>query len=345
VKTVTPRSITFLHTGGMASLPLRELSPELQAKFGYDPAAEKAAEAELANARRLDEQRRLKLQQDRAKGHADALVSKFEKLLQEFGQTPTLQSEVDLRPKFAELSLGIKDQGRRPSCAIFAVVSALEFQNAELAGKAEKFSEEYLIWATRKTTRRIPAAAVVSSDASLHQDSEDKSLEKDEGFALSEVVAALRGYGIPRQSILPNTFGTAIDSIPDPTEETVREARSRRKVYVHAIPGHDSATRIGNLVHALNLGVPVAIGMRWPHYRTLRAGFLSEQKPILDYAHAVTLVGYKSESGHLEDAVFIFKNSYGVSWGEGGYGRVTYKYLSKYMLDAVVLEVQTNQQS
>ncbi|MEI6108231.1 MAG: C1 family peptidase, partial [Opitutae bacterium] len=56
--------------------------------------------------------------------------------------------------------------------------------------------------------------------------------------------------------------------------------------------------------------------------------------------HAVTLVGYKSGTGRLEDAVFIFKNSWGADWGQGGYGMVTYGYLSQHLNDAVLLEVQ-----
>ena len=99
-------------------------------------------------------------------------------------------------------------------------------------------------------------------------------------------------------------------------------------------------TQIANIVHALNAEVPVAIGMRWPHARTLRTGYISEQKPILDYAHAVTLVGYRCPTGRLENTVFIFKNSYGGTWGQGGYGQVTYGYLKQYLLDAVLLEVQ-----
>jgi len=44
---------------------------------------------------------------------------------------------------------------------------------------------------------------------------------------------------------------------------------------------------------------------------------------MADGGHAVTLVGYKSATGRIEDAVFIFKNSYGVDWGQGGYGTAT----------------------
>jgi C1A family cysteine protease len=93
-------------------------------------------------------------------------------------------------------------------------------------------------------------------------------------------------------------------------------------------------------VHALNSGIPVPVGMAWPHYRSLRTGYLSAQQPVPDSGHAVTIVGYRCPSGHLEDTVFLFKNSWGPQWGQGGYGTVTFGYLNKNLGEAVLLEVQ-----
>lgn len=338
VRSVTPRSITVTHSAGMASILLRELPPELQARFGYNPETERAADEKMAAAQKRSAELLAKQRKIREDHRAESAATTFERILQSFGQAAELRGEIDLRPQFRDLALGIKDQGRRPSCSVFAVVSALEYQNAVVSGTAEKLSEEYLVWATRRTTQR--AAHVPTADT-VREDAENPAKDdEDEGFSLPEVVAALRAYGIPPQSSMPNTFGTKMEDIPEPPANVVTEARKHRKVYIHVIPGHDTATRINNLVQALNTGTPVAVGLRWPHYRTLRAGYLSQQKPILDYAHAVTVVGYKCESGRIEDAVFLFKNSWGMSWGEGGYGRVTYEYLSKYLLDGVLLEVQ-----
>lgn len=342
VRSVTARSITVTHSAGLASIPLRELPPELQAKFGYSPDAERAADENLAAARKRNEERLARLQASRGSARAEEGGNRFERLLQGFGQPPELRAEVDLRPRFRELSLWIKDQGRRPSCSVFAVVSALEYQNAELSGKAEKLSEEYLTWATRRATQRLgarPAPEITDDPGGSTAD------DQDEGFTLPEVVAALRAYGIPPQSSMPNALGLRMEDIPEPPAAVVEEARRHRRVFIHLIPGHDAATRIGNLIGALNEGVPVAIGLRWPHYRTLRAGYLSEQQPILGYAHAVTLVGYSCPSGRIEDAVFTFKNSWGTLWGEGGYGHVTYGYLNRQLLDGVVLEVQRAEKS
>ncbi|MBI3885417.1 MAG: hypothetical protein HY302_06775, partial [Opitutae bacterium] len=77
----------------------------------------------------------------------------------------------------------------------------------------------------------------------------------------------------------------------------------------------------------------------------LRTGYLSAQKPVPGAGHAVTLVGYQTATGRIEDAVFVFKNSWGAEWGQGGYGTVTYHYLNRHLHDAVILEVQAGQTS
>ncbi len=322
IRSVNAHTVVFLHAGGMASIPLKSLDPEWQARFHYDPAADIAPDpvptATVAPKRV-------------ARPAVAAPRSKFDDVLRRFGQPAEVRSEVDLRQKFLQLELGVKNQGYRPSCAIFAIVSALEFQNAELVGHAEKFSEEYLIWAVRRSTQRI--SPVAAADGTIPEGA-------DEGFSLGEVVEALRAYGIPLQSTMPNTFGSKISAIEDPPKAIIDEASQHQRVSVHQLPGRDNATRLNNLVTALNSGMPIAVGLAWPNFRSIRTGYLSGQKPMADGGHAVTIVGYKSASGRIEDAVFMFKNSWGPQWGQGGYGTATYDYLSKNLYEAVLLEVQ-----
>ena len=329
VRSVNARTLVIAHAGGVASIRLRDLSPELQARFGYSPAAEAAADEALQRAAQ-QRQQELHAQATRRQTSGDP---RFENLLHRFGQPPNIQSEVDLRPRFFQLELGVKEQGRRPSCAVFAVVSALEFQNAEVTGQPEKLSEEYLIWATRKILNGAPRPAAPV-------DGRNEGVDEDEGFSLSDVVTALRTYGIPPQSSMPDTLGRKMADIAEPSPEVISEACTHRLVYVHLVPGRDNAARIGNIIAALNTGVPVAIGLRWPSYRTLRTGLLSEQTPVEGATHAVALVGYKNPGGEIEATTFVFKNSYGPAWGEGGYGWVTWRYLQNYLLTAALLEVQ-----
>jgi hypothetical protein len=330
---INARTIVIIHSGGMASIRLRDLPPELQSRFGYRPAAESAADEALPRAGEMAAEPHPR--ESRAPAGPAESDSKFEDLLQHFGLKPEVKNEIDLRPRFFQLELGVKEQGHRPSCAVFAVVSALEYQNAEVTGETEKLSEEYLIWATRKTLNHASRPAENSTTGER-----DSPSGADEGFSLSDVVLALRAYGIPPQSAMPNTVRGKMADIPEPSPALIEQARTHRRVFVHLVPGHDTTARIDNIIHALNHGVPVAVGLRWPNFRTLRAGFLSEQTPAPGSGHAVTLVGYQNSGGQVEGTTFVFKNSFGPTWGEGGYGRVTYRYLRNYLLAAAVMEVQ-----
>jgi hypothetical protein len=349
VRTISAQTAMIQHEGGIASVRLSELSPELQQRFGYNPDAA-AAEAEKQKAAAFAAEQKRKLQLEAQK---KALASRVtpepppssrvettvDQLLQRLGQPAEIKDRVDLRPRYNQLGLWIKNQGMRPSCAVFAIVSSLEFQSAEITGKAERFSEEYLLWATYKILNRKPRP--VPEQLTSRDKIPDTLEERDEGFLLSEVVTALRTYGVVPRARMPNRVWAGPDDNLEPEESIIQEARATRRVAIHAIPGRDPEAVIANIIHALNAGVPVAIGLFWPDFVSPQSGFLDRQVPTKDYGHAVTLVGYKSDRGTLEDAVFTFKNSYGTEWGIDGYGTVTYRYLAENLNTAVVLEVQS----
>lgn len=340
VRSVNVRSVMISHEGGLAAVRLRDLTPELQAAFGYDPTAEAAADAKLRNEQLSQQTRPAKETSARSSRSKSAENSPIDQLLQNFGTPPEIKGMVDLRPKFFSLALNAKNQGPRPSCAIFAIVSALEFQNALLTGETERFSEEYLLWATCKTLNRAPRVRLDETESVGTAAEGSENLDNiDEGFALSDAVTALRAYGIPLQKSLPYSFAKA-GSFTDPPREVIAEAKNRRRVSVISLPGHDQSTVLANLVHALHAGVPVAVGMRWPPSRALRGNnLLNAQKPSETGGHAVTIVGYENKTGAVADTIFVFKNSWGVKWGAGGFGFVSYRYLFSNLMETALLEV------
>lgn len=337
IRAMNARTVTIQHPGGMVSLLLRDLPVALRARLGYDPRAEAAADLKFERERAHAEALRA-AEEDRARTErSGALQRRYEQLMQDFTGPAVPRAEVDLRPRFAELSLGVKNQGRRPSCAIFAITGAFEYLNAEIAGKAERLSEEYLLWATLSVARK-PAAGERDLAPSDVPDEADP-LHGDTGFSLEEVALGLRTFGIPPASSMPNTFGKALREIPAPSPAVIEEARGRRQVAVHRLPGRDTASVLQRVVQVLNAGIPVPIGVRWPHYATLRRAYLSEQQTVQGYSHAVTIVGYRCPTGKIEDCVFIFRNSYGNQWGQAGYGNATWSYLHRNLLIAILLEV------
>ena len=60
VKSVNARTVLFLHEKGMASVKLSELTPEMQQRFGYDPAAEQASDQAMQAAIAVREDRQVK---------------------------------------------------------------------------------------------------------------------------------------------------------------------------------------------------------------------------------------------------------------------------------------------
>ena len=69
---------------------------------------------------------------------------------------------------------------------------------------------------------------------------------------------------------------------------------------------------------------PLAIALNADPLQTYRSGILdatSTKCPTSGINHAVTLVGYGTDSSSLMD-YWIIKNSWGISWGESGYFRI-----------------------
>jgi hypothetical protein len=322
VTQVTPLTLVFIHRHGIASVALTDLPADLQTRFGYDPA--KAA-AELA--RRQAENSAHKVAANLAPGDKGPPALNAQQILQRFGQPPKIFQEVNMQPRFDHLGVGVKNQGPRPSCAVFAIVSAMEYECAPLDGPAPEYSEEYLIWATLKTLGKTGLAVPKNQESTL-----------DMGFALTEVAEALRAYGMATAAELPYHFVLTDPHLQEPSEDVIASAKKRTPVDGYYITGREPRMQISNIVQVINAGVPVIIGLNWPEQKDFSDNVLLDDQPGLEKAgHAVLLVSYRNKTGKLEDMEFLFKNSYGVQWGDRGYGVVTYKYLLNNLHDALFL--------
>lgn len=330
VLSVNDSSIVARHAEGISQILLENLDPELQLHFGYDPALAAARTARLESMRATqaeDAERRLAALKIRA-AQKPALVGPAADLAaaaRRFGQAPELREEIDLRERYKEFGLTVRNQWAQPSCAIFATVAALEYQFARYGRGQFDFSESYLFDATLMTLglsqpRNRPAPAADPNDK--------REQPSDAGFALDEVLQAIRTYGLALE-------GEAVGRA-DSDAALARAAFGWRNV-----PGRDSETLIANMIHLLNTETPLVVSLAWPHDQAVtRSAVLSEQTPRAGAGHAVALVGYRCRTGNLEDATFIFRNSWGPSWGAGGYGYIRYAYLAKNLRRAYVVEPQ-----
>lgn len=334
VRSVNASSILISHSKGIAQIPLSSLPVELQRKYGYNPKLDEARQRDLGAIRKAQiaasEQRLERMRKEAPEAKVRKSQSSQASGFVAFGKEPHLKEEVDFRPKFRELGIGVRNQGRRPSCAIHAIVGALEYLEGSRFGKAENFSEYYLYWATLKTLGRY--------DQSSHWISRGE--DEDAGFLLPEVLQAIRAFGVPTVEEAPGLGDSRLgEAAGAPTQSIVESARKRTDIRSFAIPGRTREVTLGNIVHALNSGAPVVVGMAWPYFHSIRkTSYLEHQKTRPGYGHAVTLVGYRCPSGRLEDITFIFRNSWGAKWGAGGYGYVKYNYIVKNLFDAHVIE-------
>jgi hypothetical protein len=325
VISVNPLTVVFSHRDGVGSAELADLSPDLQQRFGYDPA--KAA-AELA--RRQGETQAQRVQAGLEPGDKLPPSVATQQILQRFGQPPKIFAEVSLRPRFDALGINAKNQGAQPSCSVFAIVSALEYQMSSPEGPAPQFSEEYLIWATLQTLGR--------NNLSLPK---QDTPGYDIGFALTEVVQALRAYGIAFEAEVPYRLTTGDAPSVDISTEVINRAKQRNMATGFYVTGRSPEAEIANIVQVLNSGVPVIVGLNWPDEQVIESTNIFDAQPGREkYSHAVLLVGYHATGPNIEDAVFLFKNSYGVQWGDQGYGAVSYRYLQKNLQLALFLDIK-----
>lgn len=319
VQEVTPASVTIFHSGGILQLELDELPEELQQRFDYDP--EKAAlwkeQAKLDVMERQSQSAPAVDLPPAAPEKPAEPAQTRKKGLVIVPEEVQYREEVDLRPFYYEHGLFMKNQGRRPSCSVFAIVSALEYESAQRTGKAESLSEEFLIWATRQIQ---PGIAI------------------DDGYHFAEVITALQTYGVAPHEMVPNTYGKNIDTIL-PSAEAIAAA----EVHTAVIPvwfRRNDPFLIERIVGALNEGKPVIVGVHWPHWRTLETNnLLRDQVPLNGGGHAVTLVGYRNPGGTVEETTFIFRNSYGQAWGMAGCGFMAGSYLKENVISALYLNL------
>ncbi len=321
----TPLTVVFAHRDGIVSVAMADLPPDLQKRFNYDPAK---ASAEAAKLQAADDAR--KIAANAAAGDKGPPILTAQEILQRFGTPPKIFKEVNMQPRFDQLGIGVKNQGSRPSCAVFALVSALEYQRAPIGGPAPEFSEEYLIWATLKTLGKLSLAVPQNPSETL-----------DIGFSLNEVAEALRAYGIALAGELPYHFVMTDPHVLEPPADVIERAKKRSPVDGFYITGREPKAEIPNIIQVLNAGVPVIAGIKWPEQKKFGDNAQLDAQPGLDKNfHAILLVGYMTQTGKIEDAQFLFKNSYGEKWGDRGYGTASYKYLVANLQAALFLDAR-----
>lgn len=234
-----------------------------------------------------------------------------------------LVSSADLRPMISSLELAIRKQRNRPTCSVFATTFLIEFMTARERGlRGLNFSEEYLNAATNRTT----------GDTGDGDFFDNIGMGYKQFGIVDEVWLRYRATFDPAlvlDDALVNMGKAACFFIPD-----FMYASSP-----HASESGFSAIQVAAILKQLDNSVPVAVGVHGGTITTIQVDghdAWDEIQGDYQWGHCVNLIGYKSSPFLPSKGYFIFRNSYGPSWGDNGYGYMTFNYVEKYACDAAI---------
>lgn len=185
----------------------------------------------------------------------------------------------------------VYDQGSVGSCTAQALAGAVETLHARLGYPAER-PDRVALYHREREAIGLPA--------------------EDSGAILADGLAALRrGYEPERAH--PVTWGPAWTAAPPALAPDAPRVVSAEPL----------AIDVATVCWELASGHPVAVGLSITSAWFACAGELPEPAGASVGGHAVLLVGYD-----LSRRAFCVRNSWGTSWGEGGYAWLPFAWLS-----------------
>lgn len=221
------------------------------------------------------------------------------------GQVP---AKVDLRKYMTH----VEDQSQTNSCCANAVAGAYEYINKRYAmskgDRTDDISRLFIYYVGRKKDQQF-----FREDTTL--------APKDEGMSLGGAISALELKG----ACLERNWPFDIDKVNNrPVEPCFNEALRYKIAESEKVPVDLSSMR-----RCLAEGHPIVFGLKLTaqFFKPAAGGGISTPDPDDPQSsehglHAMLIVGYSDRQ-----EVFIVRNSWGTSWGDGGYGYVPYDYI------------------
>lgn len=197
----------------------------------------------------------------------------------------------------------VYDQGELGSCVANAACALLSYANFRSARRAHFTGSRLFMYFIGR-----------GLDAII--DDDPTQLVNDVGLYMDSALNGVRLYGILEESIYPYNINNF--AFLPPTAVYTRANRSKNIAYA-AVP----KTLIG-LKNRLAAGFPIMFGILiYENFFDNDDGVIPMPEGEVLGGHALVLVGYNDATSR-----FIFRNSWGSSWGDGGHGTIPYAYLT-----------------
>jgi hypothetical protein len=229
-------------------------------------------------------------------------------------------SQVDLRQRFLEYGVPVREQGRRGTCSVFALNAALEYEWAA-RGRRVRLSEEFLNWSVRGINPQL------------------------DGTNFNDGLRSVQKHGICLAELMPYD-SKAFNPRRAPSAAALADARARRVAIPHWVKGPSpvvglTAAHRAGIERALAQGHPVPIGIRWPNKVSLDSNHVLHMpsSPGVGGFHGILIVGYKRDASLPGGGAFLLRNSWGPRWGDGGHAWITYAHAARDGNDCLWVEV------
>lgn len=234
------------------------------------------------------------------------------------------QPIVDMRPVIKNLGLAVRQQTDLAPCAVHAITFLLEY--VSIRRIFSDLSEAYLQYMTFQV--------------------EKPPMKGGENFKALNV--GYQKWGILPQRLASNEVQstTILPSQWDPEGE--RGCRLTQ-VRIKEWDSSSGATpeQLNKALACLDADLPVAVGVLWPKkYQTKALDGIdamvvpsaADKWDVVFDGHAVALVGYGKGQNFPGGGYFIFRNSWGTTFGDQGYGYMPFDYVQKYANDLCIFD-------
>ena len=214
---------------------------------------------------------------------------------------PSLPIHIDLRAQCSP----IENQGDIGSCTACALVGNLEFLKKKLNGTVIDFSRLFLYYNERVIRHTV---------------------KTDSGSSIRDGIKTLVRAGDCLESLWPYNINKLTDK---PTADCYKEALD------HQIKRYYRLHTLEEMKHTLQTGYPFVFG--FAVYESFEAALVTKTGVVpmpkkgerVLGGHAVMAVGYNDDTNY-----FIVRNSWGAAWGDRGYFRMPYAYLTNTSLSS-----------